>query len=324
MKQHQQRAEVVKNAKARIKIATMGLCVTVLLTLLFTRMVPLTKADAPPLSNGEQRNLENSKVIVIKGEPIEEEERDLVETGTSTVPFFPRTLEFRDEEESAEKKEQYQLIGLGIRTVSFLGIQVYVVGMYIATDDIAALQKAMVKRVNPLASTLVAGEKGILKKDLLDPETSEQVWDHVLRDCGVRTVIRIVPTRNTDFGHLRDAFVRHITARSQGKDKADYQDDAFPAAVSDFKQLFSKGNIPKGRELLMARDVQGKLAVWFDDGKVGSQRLGEVKDERISRAVWMNYLAGKSVASESARQSIVQGMLEFVERPIGTVATQIV
>jgi hypothetical protein len=51
--------------------------------------------------------------------------------------------------------------------------------------------------------------------------------------------------------------------------------------------------------------------------------LGEVQDERISRAVWLNYLAGKSVASEPARASIVDGIMEFVERPVGTVATQV-
>jgi hypothetical protein len=72
----------------------------------------------------------------------------------------------------------------------------------------------------------------------------------------------------------------------------------------------------------LIRDHQGKLAVWYDDGKF-PQRLGEVADERISRAVWLNYLAGKTVASEGARKSIVEGVMEFVERPVGTVATQV-
>jgi hypothetical protein len=38
----------------------------------------------------------------------------------------------------------------------------------------------------------------------------------------------------------------------------------------------------------------------------------------------LNYLAGKTVASEGARKSIVEGIMEFVERPVGTVATQVV
>jgi hypothetical protein len=93
--------------------------------------------------------------------------------------------------------------------------------------------------------------------------------------------------------------------------------------MGEFKKLFNRGSVPKQRELLLARGREGKLAVWYDDGKNGAQRLGEVRDERISRAVWLNYLAGKTVASEGARKSIVEGVLEFVERPVGTVATQV-
>jgi len=92
--------------------------------------------------------------------------------------------------------------------------------------------------------------------------------------------------------------------------------------MQKFKQLFNRGSVPKGKELLLSRDGKGKLAVWYDDGKVGAQRLGQIEDERISRVVWLNYLAGK-VASEGARKSIVEGVMEFVERPVGTVATQV-
>ena len=59
---------------------------------------------------------------------------------------------------------EYQLLGLGIRTVSFLGIQVYVVGMYVATEDIAALQEGLIRKIAPTATTLVAGEKESLTR----------------------------------------------------------------------------------------------------------------------------------------------------------------
>jgi hypothetical protein len=67
----------------------------------------------------------------------------------------------------------------------------------------------------------------------------------------------------------------------------------------------------------------GKLVVWYDDGKIGAQRVGEVVDERISRVLWMQYLAGKKVSSEGARKSIIEGIMEYVERPVGTVAAQV-
>lgn len=260
-----------------------------------------------------------------------EEIPDVVETGTSTVPTFPRVVDFYDDEtgskDAAQIEDQlaeYQLLGLGVRTVSFLGIEVYVVGMYIATDDIAKFQASLIKKIDPIASTLVAGEKEKLKALLFDSEKSEEIWGSVLKETGIRTILRIVPTKNTDFHHLRDAWVRHLTARAQNpRYKEEFGDESFGASVQEFKALFNRGSVPKGKELLLSRDAKGKFVVWYDDGKNGAQRVGQVKDERISRGLWLNYVGGKSVASEGARKSIIDGIMGFVERPVGTVATQV-
>jgi hypothetical protein len=282
-------------------------------------------ADDPLVALGKDR-----KTIVQKIGEESDEDLNVVPTGTSTVPTFPRFIAFSD---SVSKdnvgagttdggRVEYQLVGLGIRTVSFLSIQVYVVGMYVATDDIAALQEALIRKIDPIATTLVSGEKEKLKRALLDPVSSEEVWSRVLKEAHVRTIMRIVTVRNTDFGHLRDGWVRAITARAKNNHE-EFGDEAFGTSVNDFKALFRKGSVPKEKELLLARNQRGKLSVWYDDGKHGPQRLGEVQDERVSRTVWLNYLAGKTVASESVRQSIVDGVMEFVERPVGTVATQV-
>lgn len=267
------------------------------------------------------------KVIIQKLGEEPEEIPDVVETGTSTVPTFPRVIEFFDDESGVIRQNdpglvEYQLMGLGIRTVSFLGIQVYVVGMYVATEDIAVLQKAFIKKIDPVATTLVAGEKGKLRELLLDPAKGEEAWTQILKESGVRTLVRIVPTRNTDFHHLRDAWVRSITARAQ-RNRDEFGDESFGVAVGEFKALFNRGSVPKQKELLLLRNPKGKMAVWYDDGKNGAQRVGSVDDERISRGLWLNYLAGKTVASEGARQNIISGIMEFVERPVGTVAAQV-
>ncbi|PGH17769.1 hypothetical protein AJ79_00910 [Helicocarpus griseus UAMH5409] len=305
------------------------------------------------------------KVTVIDG--VEQ-----VPTGNSTIPFFPKTIKLPkndgseatgrqagDEIPSSSQTEQYTLIGQGIRTVSFLSIQVYVVGLYIATSDIAAIQQRLVRRaatptsasaVNEsavAATSLVPGEREELKKMLLDPEKGEEIWNQVLRDSGIRTALRIVPTRNTDFLHLRDGWVRAITARAQSANarakelaakqgssipagavvESEFADDSFGNAVSDFKTLFGGGvrkNVPKGHILYLLRDRMGGLETMF---QAGDRKLlvwlGEVRDERLSRLLWMGYLAGKKVASEGARKSVVDGVMEIVERPIGTVEQRV-
>ena len=275
----------------------------------------------------------------------DENGREVVATGNSYVPEFPRTVELPDfgrtssqpEESdraagngvtaptlivppSAASGTEYTLVGLGTRSVSFLGINVYVLGFYIATQDIADLQQHLVRKISPIASTLVASEKDDLRAKLVDPVEGEQIWDELLR-AGIpaRSMVRVVPVRDTDFHHLRDGFVRAIQAH-EGKAK----DEEFGEAMREFKRIFNRGKVPKQKELLMLRDKAGKLTLVYDEGKSsGRELIGTVRDERISRALWMNYLGGKKVASEEAKTSIVNGIMGFVERPVGTVATQV-
>ncbi|KAG6130411.1 hypothetical protein E4U12_004214 [Claviceps purpurea] len=277
---------------------------------------------------------EKRKVVVH-----DEHGREVVPTGHSVVPAFPRTIDIDVPGNTHESPDgtiaasiaqqtgtEYTLVGLGMRTVTFLGIQVYLVGFYVATQDVERLQHYLVKKINPLASTLIPSEKDALRKALHDATEGEQTWDSILREAGCRSAFRVVPVRDTDFHHLRDGFVRAIQARS-GSDKA-CNDDAFGAAMKDFKALFNRGQVPKKKELLLSRDAQGKLDVMYGEGdlKINAPKslMGTISDERLSRLLWLNYLAGNKVASEGARNNIIEGIMEFVERPVGTVATQVV
>ena len=268
------------------------------------------------------------------------EEAEKIPTGTSTIPFFPRTIQLSAPSarasaaaatDNTQKEVEYQLLGLGIRTVSILSIQVYVVGLYVAAPDIAALQERLIRQIDDVATTLVPGEKDKLKQMLLDPRQGEELWNKILIDGNIRTAFRVVPTRNTDFMHMRDGFVRGITARSGhfASDLQDqsFQDETFGQSLNDFKSVFGGGSrkkIPYGETLYLMRDAKGKFGAMMEDKKGETMWMGEVPDERISRLLWLNYLAGKSVSSEEARKSVIEGCIEIVSRPVGTVATQVV
>ncbi|KAJ5130838.1 Chalcone isomerase [Penicillium bovifimosum] len=295
-------------------------------------------------------------VITIQGQDGLEQ----VPTGTSTIPHFPSTIRLPTHEATEGKQagdelapsqgEEYQLLGLGIRTVSFLSIQVYVVGLYVAKPDITTLQQRLIRTaVHPpatdatsaisgagaeAATSLVPLEREQLRELLLDAERGDAVWSAVLKDDGVRTAFRIVPTRNTDFMHLRDGWVRGITARAQAKKATatgaagEFQDERFGTSMNDFKSVFGAGKgkaVPKGQTLVLMRDSRGVLDALFQPGDDKPVKwMGRVEDERISRLVWLNYLAGKSVASEGARTSIVDGLMRIVERPLGTVVQKVI
>ena len=259
----------------------------------------------------------------------------LVKTSSDAVPYFPRmiSLPSTTPTESAalpvgtgDVADEYGLVGLGARTVSFLRIKVYVVGLYVQKSDMAKLQARFIKRGADVegASTLVAGESAQLRQRLSDPEKGQELWNAVLREEGIRSAMRVVPTRSTDFDHLKTGWLKAIELRSRGGLEGEsFEDDAFGNAVGTFKDMLGRGSLGKGKVLLLERGAQGALSLWKETDQ-GSEKMGEVGDERISRLVWLNYLGGKSVASEEARSSIIEGVMDLVSRPVGTVETKVV
>lgn len=274
-----------------------------------------SKLDALP---GSGKDLEGRKVLI--GGQEEGKEEDVVQTGNGTVPTIPKVMVLGEEANGEEV--EYQLLGHGIKTVSFLRIPVYVVGFYIATSDIAVLQQKLIQKIAPgNATTLVAGEKASLANLLKNPEESEKAWTEILTEGGFRSAIAVFAVRNTDFGHLRDGFMRGITARSQ-KDKEEYGDEGFGKGVNEFKTALATGKVPKTRPLVFARNGKGTMNVWFEKEK-SLARIGEVREERLSRVIWLNFLSGGKPSCVGMRDTTVEGLLEFVERPVGTVAAQV-
>ena len=287
------------------------------------------------------------KRIVAQGQG---EEIELMETGTSSVPHFPRTIYLPASSGSQavvgsaqpnaaqnpgniDNQEEYTLVGLGIRTVMW--IQVYVVGFYIRTRDISPLQEKLIHRVNPAASTLVPSEKEDLRQKLLDPVESREIWNELFKDSGLKTAWRVSPTRNTDFGHLRDGFVTGINKRTQEARQlskgaeTEYDAEDFGQSIQAFKGIFASGKAPKGSILIMARDQDGTMDMLYQPKPDGSRRqemekLGSIADERISRLIWLGYLGGDKVSSEAARKGVVEGCVGFAGRPVGSVETRVI
>lgn len=280
-------------------------------------------------------------------------EVELMETGTSSVPHFPRTIYLPTSPESAptaepaqpnspinpgnvDNQEQYTLLGLGIRSVSFLSIQVYVVGLYVRTQDISSLQEKLIHVINDSASTLIPSEKEELRNKLLDPSASREIWTELLKVPGLKTAWRVAPTRNTDFGHLRDGWITGINNRTREArqilqvPETEFDAEDFGKAVSDFKAIFTGGKAPKGSVMILTRGRMGEMDVWFQPKPTATgsdsqmSKLGSVLDERISRLIWLGYLGGDKVSSEPARKGVAQGCVNFAGRPIGSAESRVI
>ncbi|KAF2637316.1 hypothetical protein P280DRAFT_472468 [Massarina eburnea CBS 473.64] len=330
-----------------------------------------TKTDSP---RAAAEQFQGKRVVIAAGDKIiaaptssdhpvasDADTIELVETGTSYVPYFPKTINLPTSTgpESIESEAEYTLLGLGIRKVSFLRVQVYVVGLYVKTSSLHILQNHLINTINPTASTLIPGEKEDLRKALLDPEKSVQIWEAILAHKGtdaVDMVFRVVPTRGTDFKHLQDGWMRGVASRTdevrrkqadllrqqaaeskhislpKPVDEGEFSDESFGLAMKDFKNLFQgKGSAPKGSVIILGRDERGALNALYQPitktnkgEKMGeATKLGSVTDERVSRLVWLLYLGGQNVSSEEARKNVVEGLLKIVERPVGTVEARV-
>lgn len=219
---------------------------------------------------------------------------EMVQPKTSVKPF-PKTFEIAG--------SSYQLLGLGVRTVTLLSFHVYAVGIYIAEAD-----KPKAKAI--LSGFGEAGED--LEKALMDPNIGMEAVTKILEN-NVRILLRIVPVRKTDFGHLRDGFVRAVT--DQPRFKTQGNNEFFGKGLQELKvALGRRMSVKKDTILNLLRDENGVLHIeWFSDvpdyidNKAGTL-LGEVNQPMVSEFLFSKYLAGKSVSSEEARKSTVQSL----------------
>lgn len=183
---------------------------------------------------------------------------------------FPRALRVPSQFTQAP----LSLVGVGVRTVSFLGIQVYSIGFY-ADLSSPALH---------IPRTMLPDEK----------------IEHIVRNTAC--LLRIVPTRSTSYTHLRDAFLRALNARLGEAQKHGTltSDDAqaIAAPLRALKTLFPNSPLAKhaSLDLYIPAPVPGQpRPLIFRD-------LGIVQNNWVATELFLYYFAG-SGASPAVRPS---------------------
>ncbi|KAF8610672.1 hypothetical protein BDV93DRAFT_517763 [Ceratobasidium sp. AG-I] len=163
-----------------------------------------------------------------------------------------------------EGEPEMTLLGVGVRTVSFLSIRVYSVGFYadLASADLKSLR---------------------LCKD------AEECIDTLLKTTSC--ALRIVPTRATSYSHLRDGFVRALQARQAlgrktGALVAD-QEEALHGPLQELKGLFPTAAFKKHEPMhivLSSPAVQPR--------QLRIPPLGMVRDTWVANEFFRAYFQG--------------------------------
>lgn len=212
---------------------------------------------------------------------------DKIQPPTKCDPF-DRTIDV--------KGEDYEVIGVGYRAVTFMNFHVYALGIYIAKEDFAKAHKVL-DRIADLSGALS------------DPVKSAEVVGSLL-DHGVRFAVRIVPVRNTDFLHIRDGLVRSVMANPEFKQRGN--DSSIGEGLNELKQAFGrKRKIAKGDVITIAQLKDGKLYATFalKDTQSSPEELGYVQDPVIGRLLFLQYMSGKNPNSPTACKSSHDGLV---------------
>jgi hypothetical protein len=193
---------------------------------------------------------------------------------------FPETIEVEG------IKEKFRLVAWGVRTVSFLRIQVYNVGLYIPESQVDVL---------PTYSLSDAGG---------DP------WPALIRMYPYPLLLRIIPVRNTDYAHLRDGFVRSTQSRLAKYADEDVRKGLVEDSVTMFKALFPKSKMKKGEVLsIVQKGPELKLYV----GDHMEEDMGSVKNDDLARGLMSAYLVGDSVVSPDLKKKLSAKLTEIAD-----------
>ncbi|KIP11461.1 hypothetical protein PHLGIDRAFT_33388 [Phlebiopsis gigantea 11061_1 CR5-6] len=191
---------------------------------------------------------------------------------------FPNTLRIQ----SKQPLPTFSLVGLGVRTVSFLGIKVYSVGFY---ADLSNPNLNVPKSASP-----------------------EEKIEHIVRNTAC--VLRIVPTRSTSFSHLRDGFLRALQARlvlfkQRGQLTPD-DELAIQAPLRKLKSMFPNTPLAKHQSLdiLLAPPVPGQPR------NLIVRDLGAVQDDWLAEQFILGYFEGSGL-SPPLKKSVFERLQNF-------------
>ncbi|WWD21035.1 hypothetical protein CI109_105516 [Kwoniella shandongensis] len=204
------------------------------------------------------------------------------------------------------------LVGLGVRKVSFLRVKVYSAGFYLDERFTGDLHNIPGWH-SFTAQHLLTPPTNNPSDPLGAPQLSGEALMRSLLDRPIACAVRIVPNRNTDFGHLRDAFTRALTARQKLARAAGSLSESDETRITEsiqlLKSFFPAQTVQKGKDVVLVRPPEGGLVVEFE-GKI----LGRVNDPWIGKELMLTYFADKNVVSDILKEDVANGLEKLIRK----------
>lgn len=169
------------------------------------------------------------------------------------------------------------LLGVGVRTKTFLKVKVYAAGLY---ADTSALKAVLAPYRGKAA--------GDLSKDA-------EVRRLMLGD-GFEKSIRLVMARDVDGDDMAEAFSESVEPRVAR------QGAAAVRALATFKGYFTMDQVKKGSDLVFTWGKGGKLTT-----ALAGRTMGTIESEAFCRALYEVFL-GSGAVSPTLKSSVYKGL----------------
>ncbi|KAG0205211.1 hypothetical protein BGX28_003148 [Mortierella sp. GBA30] len=196
---------------------------------------------------------------------------------------FPLTI-------PSEDGSPARLLGFGVRKITFLKVQVYVVGLYAKVSDL--------DDHNSRFRALPEVQK-FQRTDNISADTAFRA----MVQTPIELILRIVPVKNTNGPHLRDGFTRSLTQAAKDQKLNEPDNEEAMEGIMEFKNMFPKGKINAGQALLFKKSPDGTMTVQLDGEDVGT-----VRNKWVIENFFLGYLNAEKPISEKARDSIAEGI----------------
>ncbi|SGY38807.1 BQ5605_C003g02076 [Microbotryum silenes-dioicae] len=221
---------------------------------------------------------------------------------TTSTPF-PRYI-------NSNSGARLSLVGTGVRTVSFLNVQVYTAAFYVEAKLLQRLAQVS------------GGWKDYSPSDLLPPfgdgqegkganPSGEKLIAALLDEADCAVIIS--PLRTTTLAHLRDGFSRALIARMKlprvTLTWSEKDGEEALESLSRLKGLFPSRKLDKGSQLrLFYRRQRREVEFWIKEPKSDKEeRLGAFDDRFLSRELFLSYFSDDAEISKELRKSTAMG-----------------
>ncbi|KAJ3155335.1 hypothetical protein HDU86_004426 [Geranomyces michiganensis] len=185
----------------------------------------------------------------------------------------------------------FHLLGLGVRQVTFLNINVYTVGFYLESRSLDRIRR----NASAFAPFVSAPDPEKKLEDIIEPLIRGDV------ECSVR----VVPVRDTDGPHLRNGFMRILTGRMghEGAALGEADRQAILEAMDALRAAFPTGPVKKGEEFVLTKTASGALRIRYKGVEIAN-----VQNRWVAERLMEGYLREKKPISSKLRKSVVAGL----------------